>query len=131
MIGIVIVANRNLSIELQECIISILGKQKALIAIPVEDDHDRQTKQQEICDAICAVDDGNGVAIVTDIFGSSPANLSLCACSGSNSVVLTGANLPMLIKLVKSRRKNLAEATGLAFQAGKNHIMMLTEKASV
>lgn len=125
MIGIVIVANRNLALELHECLTSILGNQRGLIAIPVEDDHDRNHKQQEICDAIIAVDEGHGVAVVTDIFGSSPSNLCLRACNQDNSVVLTGANLPMLIKLVKSRRKSLAEATELAFEAGRSHIRMI------
>ncbi len=125
MIGIVIVANRNLAVELHECVVSILGKQEDFVSIVVEDDHDRQSKQQEICDALCAVDGGDGIAVVTDVYGSSPANLSLCACGQNKTVVLTGANLPMLLKLVKSRRKSLAEATRLACEAGKQHIRMI------
>jgi len=124
MIGIVIVANRNLAVELHKCVVSILGRQDDFVSIAVEDEHDRLSKQQEICDALCAVDCGDGIAVVTDVYGSSPANLSMCVCSRDDAVVLTGANLPMLLKLVKSRRKSLEEATRLACEAGRQHIRM-------
>ena len=122
MIGIVIVANGNLAVEMFDCLENILGKQPYIIAIPVENEHDRKTKENEICDAICRVDVGQGVVVVTDIYGSSPANLSICACKNQKSIILTGMNLPMLIKLVQSRHMSLSKTSGLAFTAGRNHI---------
>ncbi len=125
MIGIVIVANRNLALELHACVVSILGRQDHLVSIAVEDDHDRQHKQQEICDALLSVDRGNGIALVTDVYGSSPANLSMCVCNRKDTVVITGVNLPMLIKLIKCRRRSLEEAAHLACEAGQKHIRMI------
>ena len=79
MIGIVIVANGNFAIELCDCLEQILGKQQNLTAITMDDGYNRNEKEAEICTAICEVDQGEGVVILTDIYGSSPSNLSVCA----------------------------------------------------
>ena len=128
MIGIVIVANGNFALELCDCLEQILGKQRNLTAITMDDGYDRSEKEAEICTAICAVDQGEGVVILTDIYGSSPSNLSVCACRKTPGTILTGVNLPMLIKLVKSRNKSLSEATKLAFEAGRQHIKIFEER---
>ena len=72
-----------------------------------------------------AVDRGHGVVVVTDMFGGSPSNLSLPACAARNRRILYGANLPMLIKLTKSRDLPLAEAVMLALDAGRKYINSL------
>lgn len=128
MIGIVIVANGNFALELCECLEQILGKQQNLAAITMDDNIDRTEKEAEICTAICEVDQGKGVVILTDIYGSSPSNLSVCACRKTPGTILTGVNLPMLIKLVKSRNKSIQEATKLAFEAGRQHIRIYEER---
>ncbi len=128
MIGIVVVANGNFALELCDCLEQILGKQQYLTAITMDDQTDRSAKEDEICTAICEVDQGAGVVILTDIYGSSPSNLSVCACRKTPGTILTGVNLPMLIKLVKSRNKSLAEATKLAFEAGRQHIRIYDER---
>ena len=63
-----------------------------------------------------------GVVVVTDMFGGSPSNLSLRACSPSDRKILYGANLPLLIKLAKSRHKPLAQAVDAALKAGRKYI---------
>ena len=83
---------------------------------------DRAGKQREICDAADAVDEGDGVVVVTDMFGGSPSNLSLRACGPTNRRILYGANLPMLIKLAKSRRKTVPDAVAVAMEAGRKYI---------
>jgi PTS system mannose-specific IIA component len=85
-------------------------------AISIEDDHDRKAKQDEICAAADAVDVGQGVVLVTDMFGGSPSNLALPACATTGRRILYGANLPMLIKLAKSRE--LAVGRGRGGRAG-------------
>ncbi len=127
MIGIVVVANGNLSVELCDCLEQILGRQSCLEAVAIEGDHNRQEKEEEICRAICHVDQGDGVILLTDVYGSSPSNLSLCACQKEKGIILTGVNLPMLLKLVKSRNKSLEEAASLALQAGRNHIRLFLQ----
>ena len=94
-------------------------------AIAIEDVHDRDAKQTEIIDAANAVDQGQGVVVVTDMFGGSPSNLSLPACATSGRRILYGANLPMLIKLAKSRDMTVPDAVAAALDAGRKYINSL------
>lgn len=125
MIGIVIVAHGGLAREYLSAVEHVVGKQDGVRAISIEDDHDRSAKQAEICDAADAVDVGQGVVLVTDMFGGSPSNLSLPACATSGRRILYGANLPMLIKLAKSRDMAVPEAVAAALDAGRKYINSL------
>lgn len=125
MIGIVIVAHGGLAREYLSAVEHVVGKQRNMIAISIEEDHDRSGKQAEICAAAEAVDLGDGVVVVTDMFGGSPSNLSMPACIGRNRRIVYGANLPMLIKLAKSRDLSVPVAVGLALDAGRKYINSL------
>jgi PTS system mannose-specific IIA component len=122
VIGIVIVAHGGLAREYLAAIEHVMGKQRGIRAIAIEPDHDRADKQAEIVAAADAVDSGDGVVVVTDMFGGSPSNLSLRACAPENRRILYGANLPMLIKLAKSRNKPVGEAVRCALEAGRKYI---------
>lgn len=122
MIGIVIVAHGRLAKEYLAAIEHVVGPQSGMRAISIEADHDRDAKQVEICTAADDVDTGDGVVLVTDLFGGSPSNLSLRACRPENRRILYGANLPMLIKLAKSRHMPVADAVRGAVDAGKKYI---------
>ncbi|WP_135500963.1 PTS sugar transporter subunit IIA [Roseovarius aestuariivivens] len=122
MIGIVIVAHGGLAQEYLKAIEHVIGTQTGIRAISIEGDHDRAAKQAEICAAADEVDRGQGVLIVTDIFGGSPSNLSLKACQPDDRRILYGANLPMLIKLAKSRDLSVPEAARAALDAGRKYI---------
>lgn len=122
MIGIVIVAHGGLAREYLAAIEHVIGKQTGIVAISIEYDHDRSAKQAEITAAAEAVDSGAGTVVVTDMFGGSPSNLSLPACAAANRRILYGANLPMLIKLAKSREMSLPEATAAALESGRKYI---------
>lgn len=122
MIGIVIVAHGGLAREYLAAVEHVVGRQAGVRAIAIAPEDDRATKQREICDAADAVDEGHGVVIVTDMFGGSPSNLSLRACGPSNRRILYGANLPLLIKLAKSRRLSVPEAVTAAMDAGRKYI---------
>ena len=122
MIGIVIVAHGALAREYLGAIEHVVGRQSGIRAIEIEPDHDRARKQAEICDAADEVDTGNGVVVVTDMFGGSPSNLSLRACSPADRKILYGANLPMLIKLAKSRGLPVDDAVEAAKDAGRKYI---------
>lgn len=125
MIGIVIVAHGGLAREYLSAVEHVVGKQEAMAAIAIEDDHDRIAKQAEISAAAHAVDRGQGVVVVTDMFGGSPSNLSLPACMGRDRRIVYGANLPMLIKLAKSRELPVPDAVALALDAGRKYINSL------
>ena len=125
MIGIVIVAHGGLAREYLLAVEHVVGPQMGMRAIAIEDDHDRHGKQAEICTAADSVDTGNGVVVVTDMFGGSPSNLSLLACCGPDRRIIYGANLPMLIKLAKSRSMPVQEAVNVALDAGRKYINSL------
>lgn len=122
MIGIVIVAHGGLAREYLSAVEHVVGPQQAMRAIAIEDDHDRRAKQSEICRAADDVDQGGGVVVVTDMFGGSPSNLSLLACVGEDRRIVYGANLPMLIKLAKSRDLTVTEAVAAALDAGRKYL---------
>jgi PTS system mannose-specific IIA component len=122
VIGIVIVAHGGLAREYLAAVEHVVGPQSAVRTIAIQPEDDRRAKQAEICAAADSVDDGTGVVIVTDMFGGSPSNLSLRACGPANRRIMYGANLPMLIKLAKSRRKPVDVAVQLALESGRKYI---------
>ncbi|MFV0385699.1 PTS sugar transporter subunit IIA [Paracoccus sp. (in: a-proteobacteria)] len=122
MIGIVIVAHGGLAREYLSAVQHVIGPQSGMVAVAIEDDHDRAAKMAEIRAAADAVDSGDGVVVVTDLFGGSPSNLALPACAACNRTILYGANLPMLVKLAKSRHLPVADAVAFAKEAGRKYI---------
>tara|TARA_B110000908_G_scaffold89961_1_gene106954 strand:- start:1068 stop:1460 length:393 start_codon:yes stop_codon:yes gene_type:complete len=122
LIGIVIVAHGGLAGEYLSAVEHVVGQQSGMRSISIAPDDDRAQKQDEICDAADAVDTGVGVVIVTDMFGGSPSNLSLRACSPQNRRIIYGANLPMLIKLAKSRNMPVPDAVAAALDAAHKYI---------
>ena len=122
MIGIVIVAHGGLAQEYLSAVEHVVGHQPGMAAVSIAVDHNRDAKQSEICTVADQVDTGQGVVIVTDMFGGSPSNLSLRACQPDNRRIVYGANLPMLIKLAKSRDKSVPEAVRAALEAGRKYI---------
>jgi PTS system mannose-specific IIA component len=122
VIGIVIVAHGGLANEYLAAVEHVIGRQPGIRAVAIEADHDRKSKQAEICEAADSVDTGQGVVVVTDMFGGSPSNLSLRACSSNDRRILYGANLPMLIKLAKSRNIPVQDAVQSALVAGRKYI---------
>lgn len=122
MIGIVIVAHGGLAHEYLSAVEHVVGRQGAIKTVSITPDDDRQKKQTEICAAADDVDQGDGVVVVTDMFGGSPSNLSLRACAPTDRKILYGANLPMLIKLAKSRDKSVDAAVKASLLAGRKYI---------
>lgn len=115
-------AHGGLAREYLAAVEHVVGKQPGVVAISINPEDDRATKQSEICDAADSVDQGDGVVIATDLFGGSPSNLSLRACSPTNRRILYGMNLPLLIKLAKSRSRSVQEAVDAALAAGRKYI---------
>ncbi|MEL6243856.1 MAG: PTS fructose transporter subunit IIA [Pseudomonadota bacterium] len=122
MIGIVIVAHGGLAREYLAAVEHVVGKQSGMVAVSIAPEDDRTQKEHEICRAADAVDSGRGVVVVTDMFGGSPSNLSLLACNPADRKIVYGANLPLLIKLAKSRAKPMDAAIRAALQAGRKYI---------
>lgn len=122
MIGIVIVAHGGLAAEYLSALEHVVGKGPGTIAVAIGDKDNRADKQAEIDAAVAAVDTGDGVVVVTDMFGGTPSNLAVAACKRADRRVLYGANLPMLVKLAKARRGSLDDAVAAALDAGRKYI---------
>ncbi len=128
MIGIVIVAHGGLAREYLAAVEHVVGKLEGVRTVAIEGNYDRASKEAEIRAAAEAVDEGEGVVVVTDMFGGSPCNLSFEACRGRNRRFLHGANLPMLIKLAKSRQMPMDEAANRALVAGRKYIDCINKR---
>jgi len=122
LIGIVIVAHGGLAREYVSALEHVVGKQTGLTAVAIGAECNRSDKQAEICSAIADVDTGDGVVIVTDMFGGTPSNLAIAACEAKDRAVIYGANLPMLVKLTKARRLDLKKAVDKAVDAGHKYL---------
>lgn len=122
MIGIVIVAHGGLAGEYLSAMEHVVGKHPGTVAVAIGPDDDCTSKQAEIEAAAAAVDEGQGVVVVTDMFGSTPSNLAVGACRNPGRAVLYGANLPLLVKLAKARRMALGDAVSTALAAGRKYI---------
>ena len=127
MIGIVIVAHGGLAREYLLAMEHVVGKQSGIQSIAIGADCDREAKQAEINAAVKAVDTGDGVAVVTDMFGGTPSNLAVQACKADNRAVIYGTNLPLLVKLVKARNLGLKEAVARAITAGHKYLDCTTQ----
>ena len=123
MIGIVIVAHGGLAREYLAALEHVVGQHPGTRAVSIEVDDDCGSKRDEIDAAVAAVDQGEGVVMVTDMFGSTPSNLAMGACrKNDDRRVLYGANLPLLVKLAKARHKPLNDAVASALTAGRKYI---------
>ena len=105
MIGVVIVAHGQLAQAFKEATELILGIQKNFIAVCVLADDKMDLARKKLKDAISQVNQDDGVLILTDMFGGTPSNLSLPFLEENKVEVLTGVNLPMLIKLMSLRQE--------------------------
>ncbi len=110
MVGAVIAAHGRLAQELVSVAEFIMGEASSVEAISVDPTQDVQVLRREIQTAIKKVDRGRGVLILTDMFGGTPSNISLSFLEDAKVDVVTGVNLPMLIRLINAREKlTLAE----------------------
>jgi len=123
MIGLVLVTHGRLAVEFCSALEHVVGPQKQIEAVTIGPDDDVEQRRQDIIDAVKRVDSGQGVAILTDMFGGTPSNLAISVMSLPNVEVLAGINLPMLVKLAKIRDDCPLEAAVVAAQdAGRKYV---------
>lgn len=126
MIGLVIVTHRGLGDALIEAAESILeGRLDAATAVSVDLGQRAEQMREKIKAGIKAVDQGGGVLILTDMFGGTPSNLSLSFLEEGRIEVLTGVNLPVVIRAAKMRQdKNLSELAETLQTYGRKSISL-------
>ena len=128
MIGIVVVSHGKLSKELVAATEHVVGEQMRFKSISIEAEDDIEARREQIRDTAKTCDVGLGVIILTDMFGGTPSNLAMSIMSAGNIEVISGVNLPMLIKLAEVRDElPLGEAAQTAADAGRRYINIASE----
>jgi PTS system mannose-specific IIA component len=105
MIGVVVVTHGQLATELVNSAETIIGDLPQFAAVSIGWHQDAQDAREEIAQAIARVQQSDGVLILTDMFGGTPSNLAMSFLGQDNVEVITGVNLPMLIKLAGLNEK--------------------------
>ena len=123
MIGLVIVTHGRLAQEFVSAMEHVVGPQSAVEAICIGPDDDMEQRRQDILAACSRVADGQGVILLTDMFGGTPSNLAISVMEQTRAEVIAGLNLPMLIRLASVRiRCSLEDAVAAAQEAGRKYI---------
>ena len=123
MIGLILVTHGRLAEEFIAAAEHVVGTQANIKAICIGPDDDMEIRRTNIKDAINEVNSGDGVIILTDMFGGTPSNLAISLMEKGKVEVLAGTNLPMLIKLASIRETlSLEEAVAQAEESGRKYI---------
>jgi mannose PTS system EIIA component len=131
MIGLVLVTHGRLAVEFRAALEHVVGPQDQIEAVTIGPDDDVEERRKDIIEAVKRVDSGDGVAILTDMFGGTPSNLAISVMSRPKVEVLAGINLPMLVKLAKVRDEcPLAEAVAAAQDAGRKYVTIASRVLS-
>lgn len=128
MIGVVVVTHGQLATELVNAAETIVGDLPTFTAVSIGWHEDVQDARDEIAAAIERVKGSEGVLIVTDMFGGTPSNLGITFLEANRVEVVTGVNLPMLIKAANLREEaSLAEVARTVREHGRNAIWVASE----
>ncbi|MEE8454054.1 MAG: PTS fructose transporter subunit IIA [Limibaculum sp.] len=122
MIGLVVVAHGTLAHALLAATEHVVGRLANAHAVSIEPSDDLHARQAEINRLVVEANCGDGVVLITDMFGGTPSNLALGAISGPDVEVICGANLPLLVKLAKMRDRPLEQAVRASLEAGHKYI---------
>lgn len=123
MIGLVLVTHGRLAQEMRAAMEHVVGPQRHVAAICIDVDDDIEARRADIRRSITQVDTGDGVILLTDMFGGTPSNLAISMMDRAGVEVLAGVNLPMLVKLAKVRGTlTLPECVDCAEHAGRKYI---------
>ncbi|MFO1154449.1 MAG: PTS sugar transporter subunit IIA [Rhodospirillales bacterium] len=135
MIGMVIVTHGRLALELIAALEHVVGRQANITAVCIGPDDDMEQRRGHILESVGKAEEGNGVILLTDMFGGTPSNLAISIMDRASVEVIAGVNLPMLIKLASVRQtESLEEAAQSAQEAGRKYIniasRLLTQEES-
>ena len=128
MIGLVLVTHGNLAKEFISAMQHVVGKQEQIDSVCIGPEDDMEVRRAEILEKVSNVDGGQGVVVLTDMFGGTPSNLAISIMDKANVEILAGINLPMLIKIASLRKENnLKETVTGAQEAGKKYINVASQ----
>ena len=128
MIGLVLVTHGRLASEFITAMEHVVGPQERIAAINIGADDNMEKRRKDITKAIAKVDEGDGVIILTDLFGGTPSNLAISLMKSDKIEVIAGVNLPMLIRLEGARKvMDVRSAVAAAREAGRKYISVASE----
>ncbi len=128
MIGLVLVTHGRLADEFKAALEHVMGPQKQIEAVTIGAEDDSDLCRSDIIEAVNRVDSGDGVAILTDMFGGTPSNLAISLMLLRRVEVIAGVNLPMLVRLVSIRgRSDVVSAVAAAQEAGRKYISVASK----
>jgi PTS system mannose-specific IIA component len=128
MVGVLITTHGNLGCELIKAAELIKGSIKGLGCVSVDQAKGMEDIKKEISTAVKKLDNGKGVLILTDLFGGTPSNISLSFLKPGKVEVLTGVNLPMILKLTEMRESaNLQDLACQVRDYGMKNIYLASE----
>jgi mannose PTS system EIIA component len=128
MIGIVVVSHGRLAHELVAAAEHVVGRLRRTRAVSIDADDDLDQRRDAILEAVKSCDAGRGVVVLTDMFGGTPSNLVLSLRSRARLEIVSGANLPMLIKLAQTRDiLSLEECAHDAAEGGRKYITIASD----
>ncbi len=128
MIGIVLVTHGRLAEEFLSAMQHIVGPQQQIATACIGPNDDMGERRDDILHKVENVDSGDGVIVLTDMFGGTPSNLSISIMDRANIEVIAGINLPMLVKLSSLRKdKGLKDAVAGAKEAGIKYITVASD----
>ena len=128
MIGLVLVTHGRLAEEFVVAMEHVVGPQEAVATICIGPEDDMEERRADIARAIGEVEQGQGVAVLTDLFGGTPSNLAISLMVPGRVEVIAGINLPMLIRLGGARKAmSVTQAVAAARDAGRKYITIASE----
>ena len=123
MIGLVLVTHGQLASQFVAAMEHVVGPQAQVAAICIGPDDDMEQRRKDILKAVAGADSGEGVILLTDMFGGTPSNLAISDMDTSQVEVIAGVNLPMLLKLASVRDSAaLGDAVDQAQESGRKYI---------
>jgi len=127
-VGVVIVTHYGLGDEFLRALQKIVPEAPKFGSVPLDPSQSVDELREQILAAIRAADQGDGVLILTDMFGGTPSNIALSFLDDHPIEVVTGINLPMLIKLATLREsKQLSELAVLIKDYGQRNISVASQ----
>ncbi|MEC8028625.1 MAG: PTS fructose transporter subunit IIA [Pseudomonadota bacterium] len=127
-IGLVLVTHGQLAAALRAALEHVVGPLEGVATVCIDADDDMETRRRDILAGVRAVDAGQGVIVLTDMFGGTPSNLAISIMDKASVEVIAGVNLPMLIKLAGLRDSaSLNDAAAAAEQAGRKYIRIASK----
>jgi PTS system mannose-specific IIA component len=128
MIGLVLVTHGALAVEFKSALEHVVGPQDQIATVCIGPDDDMEARREDIIGAVGEVNTGQGVVVLTDMFGGTPSNLAISVMKTVGAEVIAGVNLPMLVKLTRVRGDlDIKAAVTLAAEAGRKYINVASE----